>query len=139
MSQASFAPRVQPPYYAVIFTSQRRMGEADSPGYAEAAERMAALADGQPGYLGAESARDAQGLGLTVSYWRSLEDIRAWRQHSEHAATRDQGRSHWYRHYELRIAKVERSYGWDEADGVADPGTGAAAEPTIAAFSAGRD
>lgn len=115
-----FAARLQPPYYAVIFTSQRTPGHA---GYGAAAAQMAALAAQQPGYLGAESARDSGGLGLTVSYWRSMEDIAAWRRQLEHAATRDQGRAQWYSHYELRVARVERAYGWDRQDnGAADPG-----------------
>jgi heme-degrading monooxygenase HmoA len=115
-----FAGRPEPPYYAVIFTNQRRPGDQ---GYAEAAQRMVALAAEQPGYLGAESARGEDGLGITVSYWRSLADIAAWRRQAEHAATRELGRSHWYSHYELRVARVERAYGWDRDDHSAgDPG-----------------
>ena len=106
------------PYYAVIFTSQRNSVEL---GYAETAERMVELAAQQPGYLGVESVRGADGLGLTVSYWRSLLDIAAWRRQGEHEQARDQGRADWYLHYALRIAKVERAYGWDAADGSADP------------------
>lgn len=119
-TDSRFAPRPQPPYYAVIFTSQRTPGEA---GYGEMARRMGELAAQQPGYLGVESARDGEGLGITVSYWRSLEDIKAWRAVAEHQAAREQGRAHWYRHYELRVAKVERAYGWDALeDGPSDPG-----------------
>jgi heme-degrading monooxygenase HmoA len=118
------AARPQPPYYAVIFTSQRN---AEDGGYGDAAERMAALAAQQPGYLGVESVRGADGLGITVSYWRGLDDIQAWRRVTEHAAVRDHGRAHWYEGYALRIAKVERAYGWELAsDGPADPmGAGA--------------
>lgn len=113
-----FAPRPEPPYYAVIFTSQRT--GVDS-GYGDMAERMVEMAARQPGYLGVESTRDDSGLGITVSYWRSLEDIAAWRQVLAHAAARDLGRAQWYAHYELRVAKVERAYGWDVTDGAADP------------------
>lgn len=116
-----FAPRPEPPYYAVIFTAQRSDGDH---GYAEAAARMAELAAQQRGYLGVESTRDAAGLGITVSYWRSLDDIAAWRRQVEHAAARGQGRAQWYSHYELRVARVERAYGWDRADGTR-PGDGA--------------
>lgn len=122
MTATGFAPRPQPPYYAVIFTSQR---SAVAAGYGETAERMVELAARQPGYLGVESARGADGLGITVSYWRSLEDIKAWRVETEHRAAREQGRATWYTHYELRIAKVERAYGWDAAAGTpGDPGLG---------------
>jgi heme-degrading monooxygenase HmoA len=111
-----FAPRPQPPYFAVIFTSRRT---AVDEGYGPTAERMMELAAQQPGYLGVESARGADGLGITVSYWRALEDIAAWRRQLEHADARDAGRARWYTHYELRIARVERAYGWDAADGPA--------------------
>ena len=108
----------QPPYYAVIFTSQRTQVED---GYGDMAQRMVALAAEQPGYLGVESTRGGDGLGITVSYWRSAEDIAAWRRHAEHRIARDTGRSDWYAHYTLRVAKVERAYAWTRADGSQDP------------------
>jgi heme-degrading monooxygenase HmoA len=109
-----FAPRPEPPYYAVIFTAQRAEGDH---GYDETATRMAELAAQQPGYLGVESTRDEAGLGITVSYWRTMEDLMAWRRQLEHTAARNNGRAQWYTHYELRVARVERAYGWDRADG----------------------
>jgi heme-degrading monooxygenase HmoA len=121
MSFPGFAPRPAPPYYAVIFTGQRT---ADELGYGETADRMVELASQQPGYLGVESARGDDGLGITVSYWRSLEDIAAWRRQLEHTAARNDGRAQWYTHYELRIAKVERAYGWDRGGGDRGPGDG---------------
>lgn len=108
----------EPPYHAVIFTSQRTAVDG---GYGDMAERMVALAAGQPGYLGMESARGEDGLGITVSYWRSVDDIAAWRRHAEHKIARDTGRSDWYEHYTLRVAKVERAYAWARDDGPQDP------------------
>ena len=108
MSDAAFASTPAPPYYAVIFASRRRDGDH---GYGLTADRMVELAAQQPGYLGIETCRDAEGFGITVSYWRSEEDIRAWKRNAEHALAREQGRRQWYEHYELRVAKVERAYG----------------------------
>jgi heme-degrading monooxygenase HmoA len=88
---------------------------------------MVALAARQAGYLGAESARGADGLSITVSYWTDEAAIAAWRAELRHQAARDTGRLRWYRHYELRVARVERAYGWDEQDGPADPLAGAGA------------
>jgi heme-degrading monooxygenase HmoA len=105
---AGFARTPAPPYYAVIFTSQR--ADAD-PEYALMAQAMHALALSQAGCLGAESARDEQGLGITVSYWQSEDHIRAWKHHAEHEVARRLGRERWYAHYELRVARVERAYG----------------------------
>jgi len=108
MSKARFANLPKPPYYAVIFSSQRNgQGEAD---YEAAATRMFEVVQQQPGFLGAESTRDAEGFGITVAYFDSEENIRRWRNHSEHAATRERGKREWYEHFEVRVAKVERAY-----------------------------
>jgi heme-degrading monooxygenase HmoA len=103
----------EPPYYAVIFTSVR--ADDDPAGYAAAAERMVELAREQPGFLGIESARGADGLGITVSYWTSEAAIRAWREQAEHRLAQEQGRRMWYAEYELRVARVERAYGKRES------------------------
>lgn len=102
-----FAATPPPPYYAAIFTSQRT--DADAAGYADMAQRMMALAAAQPGYLGVEASRDAEGLGITVSYWESLESIAAWRRHAEHLEAQARGRREWYARFELRVARVERA------------------------------
>lgn len=94
-----------PPYYAVIFTSTRT---EDDHGYGAMAERMVALAAQQPGFLGAESARNE--VGITVSYWKDLESIRAWKANAEHLEAQRLGHAQWYSAFTTRIAKVERDY-----------------------------
>lgn len=111
-----FSKLPKPPYYAVMFSSQRRDGDN---GYGATSDRMVELARQQPGFLGVESARDADGFGITVAYWESEEAIKAWRMQAEHAAARERGRGDWYRHFEIRVARVERAYGWDQATGYA--------------------
>ena len=103
-------PDLQPPYYAVIFTSRRRAEHTDD-GYAEMAERMVELAATQSGFLGIESARGEDGLGITVSYWRSEQDIAAWKANAEHLVAQRLGREKWYESFQLRVARVERAYG----------------------------
>jgi heme-degrading monooxygenase HmoA len=104
--QAAFATTPEPPYYAVIFTSRRT--DVDD-GYGAMGDRMIELAAQQPGFLGIESVRDPGGLGITVSYWSSLEGIAAWRAHAEHRVAQASGRKKWYAHFELRVARVERA------------------------------
>ena len=99
------------PYVAVIFTNQR--SEADPDGYAEMAARMGELARGQPGYLGIENARGSDGIGITVSYWASADEARAWKQVAEHLAAQSAGRDRWYDRYHLRVATVTREYQWE--------------------------
>lgn len=118
MSSSGFAKTPRPPYYAVIFTSQRR-NDGDN-GYAAAADRMVELAATMPGFLGVESTRGSDGLGITVSYWKDEASIRNWRENAEHTATRRRGREEWYENFELRVAKVERAYGTTERNSKAE-------------------
>jgi len=106
-AQDPIARTPEPPYYAVIFTSQRTPGDQ---GYAAMATRMVELAAGMPGYLGAESVRAADGSGITVSYWKDEASIAHWKQHGEHLDAQHQGQSSWYARYSVRVARVERAY-----------------------------
>lgn len=102
------APRFDPPYTAVVFTSVRTCGDH---GYAQMADRMDALAAQQPGYLGIDSSRDpVTGLGITVSYWSDHDSAAAWKAVSEHERAQAMGRERWYSEYVVRIATVERDY-----------------------------
>jgi heme-degrading monooxygenase HmoA len=86
---SGIAKTPEPPYYAVIFASQRT---EDDRGYGIMADKMAELACQQEGFLGMETARD-EGLGITVSYWKSLEAIKNWKDHSAHKVAQDRGKT----------------------------------------------
>lgn len=96
------------PYYCVIFTSERTAVEE---GYDSMSERMVVLAKIQPGFLGVESAREE--VGITISYWKSLEAIKEWKFQTEHSVAREKGKSTWYKKFKVRICKVERDYGFE--------------------------
>ena len=101
---SGIAKTPEPPYYAVIFASQRTEGDS---GYGKMSEKMVELASQQKGFLGVESARD-ESLGITVSYWDSLESIKAWKENSAHSAAQDKGKAEWYQNFSLRVCRVER-------------------------------
>ena len=98
-----------PPYYAVIFTNLRTEVDSD---YDDTAKRMADLAEQQPGFLGVESARNE--IGITVSYWESLEAIKNWKNNAEHLIAQQKGKDIFYKNYKTRIAKVERDYDFEK-------------------------
>lgn len=102
----------EPPYYAVIFTSNRNTDESETSDqdYANTAHRMVELAAQEEGFLGVESARE--GLGITVSYWSNLESIKHWKSHTEHLIAQEKGQKQWYSSYKTRICFVERDYGF---------------------------
>ena len=91
---------LQPPYYAVIFST---LLNENTDGYLETAERMEELAKQQPGYLGMESARNE--IGITVSYWESLDAIVQWKNNIEHTEARELGRGKWYKKYQYAFVK----------------------------------
>jgi heme-degrading monooxygenase HmoA len=99
------------PYYAVIFTSTKVPGDD---GYAQMAQYMENLAKKQPGFLGVESAREE--IGITVSYWESLEAIHNWKQHTDHLLAQRKGISWWYDNYTARICLVEREYHFQKGE-----------------------
>jgi heme-degrading monooxygenase HmoA len=96
-------------YYAVIFTSKR---SEILDGYADMSKYMLELAAQQPGFLGVESAREE--IGITISYWKTKEDILQWKQHSEHALAQKQGKERWYTYFKVRICLVEREYSFEK-------------------------
>lgn len=106
---SSFSALSKPPYYAVIFSSQRVKDNGEE--YENMAAKMLELVEKQVGFLGFESARDPNGFGITVSYWASQEAISAWKDQIDHITAQKMGKSDWYTNYQVRVAKVERSYG----------------------------
>lgn len=108
MTRVSIASTPDPPYTSVVFTSLRTDGDH---GYARMADRMDELAREQPGYLGIEAARDADGFGITVSYWADDAAAAAWKQVAEHLVAQERGQQTWYADYRVRVATVTRAYG----------------------------
>ena len=104
---SDYAATPEPPYYAVIFTSTRTEGDW---GYGETAALLEELAREVPGFLGMESARGADGFGITVCYWATEAAIEEWKCHIDHQAAQARGRREWYSHYQIRVAEVTRSY-----------------------------
>ena len=100
---SKFAKTPEPPYYAVIFTTVK---SENLEGYAEMNARMFELAQKQKGYIGIESAKAE--IGLSVTYWETLEDIANWRNHAEHKLAQEKGYSTWYQAFATRICRVER-------------------------------
>ncbi len=92
-------------YYAVIFTSTQN---ENIEGYDEMADKMETLVKQQKGFLGMDSAKN--NVGITISYWESLDAIKNWKQNSEHLTAQLKGRQYWYKWYHVRICKVEQEY-----------------------------
>ena len=93
-------------YYAVIFTSKQ---SDNTDGYAEMAQEMNAFVKKQKGFIAFESVREGKN-GITVSYWESMEDIRAWSMNERHAEAKKGGKEKWYDSFSVKICEVKREY-----------------------------
>ncbi len=71
---------------------------------------MLILAQQQPGFPGMEGARNE--TGITISYWKSLEAIKAWKENEQHLVAQHKGKTEWYQHYKTGMYKVERDYSY---------------------------
>ncbi len=91
-------------YFALISTTQRTMSDENM--YQITADRIITLAQQQTGFLGVEAVQGDDGIGITVSYWRSLDAIRNWRSNFEHLVAEQMGRKEFYEWYHVRVAKI---------------------------------
>lgn len=118
MPPAHFADLPDGPCWAVVFTSQRTPGDR---GYGATNDRMVDLVTGRPGFLGMESVRGEDGFGITVAYFETVEALAAWKADAEHREAQRRGRLEWYERYEVRVARVERAYGFRRAPAPVSP------------------
>jgi heme-degrading monooxygenase HmoA len=55
-----------------------------------------------------------EGKLLSLSFWRDMEAVAAWRANLEHRKAQARGRREVFRDYRLRVAEIVRDYGKDE-------------------------
>jgi heme-degrading monooxygenase HmoA len=101
------------PYCAGVVTSIN--ADVDHTALVERYARLVQRASTYDGYLGIEGARNSDGTGVAVVYWKDLDSIEAWAKDPEHQVAKRKGREIWYSHYMIRISKVERAYGRPDA------------------------
>lgn len=93
------------PYYAVIFTSLLHLPDEE---YHGLDEKLILEAKKMDGFIGMDSARSL--LGISVSYWKTLEDIQIWSQNTQHIFAKEKGKKLWYESYNVKICKIEKEY-----------------------------
>ena len=72
-------------------------------------KKVSELVEKYDGFMGMHSARDENGYGITVCYWKSEDSINAWRNDLEHQTAQAKGKTGWYSEYTIQIAEVKRS------------------------------
>ncbi len=92
--------------YAVIFKAKSNTLDNE---YITMANRMRELAIEKYGCTDFISVSEND-IELTISYWKSEEDIKEWKKDTEHIIAQELGQSKWYDSYTIQIAKVVREY-----------------------------
>jgi len=92
--------------YAVIFRAE--INELDSR-YSDMASRMRDLAINKYGCT--EFISVTEGMQeIAISYWQDREQIKKWKQDSEHLVAQELGQSIWYKSYKVQIVEILREY-----------------------------
>ena len=84
--------------------------EADRVAYDALNERMFQLVQTMPGFIAADGYTASEGEDIGVIRFDSLEALRNWREHPEHAAAQQRGKSEFYASYTVEVCEVVRAY-----------------------------
>ena len=93
--------------YAVIFRAE--INELNEQ-YTAMAERLRERAIEQYGCIEFISFTEGD-IEIAVSYWPSLDYIKAWKNDSEHQKAQQLGKNKWYKSYRVEIAEIKKGYG----------------------------
>jgi heme-degrading monooxygenase HmoA len=93
-------------YYAVIFTAKK---SNNTEGYQEKVAEMAEFVKTQKGFISMDGLSENKNE-ITVSYWKTMDDIRAWSMNERHAEAKKGGKEKWYDSFSVRICEVKREY-----------------------------
>jgi heme-degrading monooxygenase HmoA len=84
--------------------------DADVAAYEKLNAEMYAIVSGMPGFLGADGYKSESGDEVGIVRFETLEALRAWRDHPDHAVTRERGRTEFYASYRVEIYEQVRAY-----------------------------
>ena len=92
--------------YAVIFRAEIDQFEE---GYTTVARKLRSIALNEYGCTEFVALTEGS-QEVAISYWSSLEQIKAWKQHPEHLKAQRLGKSKWYQSYQVQIVEILREY-----------------------------
>jgi len=93
--------------YAVIFKAKTKKLDKE---YFSMAKKMRDLAINEYGCIEFTAVTESSDE-IAISYWDSLEQIKEWKQNSEHLVAQELGKSKWYEDYTVEIVEVLSMYG----------------------------
>ena len=101
--------------FLVVFRNRKR-ADIDYAAYEAEAERMLALAQAQPGYLGFKSYTADDGEVIALSEWANEAAAQAWGRVAEHRMVQTRGRTEFYESYTLFACPEPRVHHFQRKD-----------------------
>lgn len=92
--------------YAVIFRAE--VAQLDD-AYSEMAARLRERAISEFGCLEFTACTEGD-AEIAISYWPTLEHIKAWKADPLHREAQALGRERWYRAYQVQVVEVVKAY-----------------------------
>lgn len=103
----------------IVFRSKLRPGVDPSP-LEPVGARMYELASSMPGFISYKDFAAADGEGVSIVEFESLEALEAWRRHPEHVEAQRLGRDRFFAEYQIQVCTPVRSYRFPEPGPLAD-------------------
>jgi heme-degrading monooxygenase HmoA len=102
-----------------VFRARLRadLSEAQMARLGQMSERMAVLAAQMPGFISYKDFAAGDGEGLTLVEFASEATLKAWRNHPEHQAAQEQGRSEFFSDYQIQVCTPQRAYRFVAGEG----------------------
>ena len=94
----------------VVLIRTKVRPEADRPAYTTLNELMFELVQSMPGFVAADRYASSDGDEVGVIRFTTLEALRAWREHPDHLAAQQRGKSEFYASYTIEVCEVVRAY-----------------------------
>ena len=92
--------------YAVIFKAEINIIDN---AYLDTATHMRELALSKYGCVEFTSSTEGN-KEIAISYWNNKEDIKAWKEDSEHKKAQALGKNKWYKSYTVQIVEILHEY-----------------------------
>ena len=71
-------------------------------------ERMYALVSAMPGFIGVKDFQASDGEAVSIAEFDTLEHMTAWREHPEHKAAQERGRTEFFKEYSTQVCTLVR-------------------------------
>lgn len=95
----------------VVIVFRSRLREGIDPGPLEPiGMQMYELASSMPGFISYKDFAAADGEGVSLVEFESLETLHAWRHHPEHLEAQRLGREKYFSEYQIQVCTPVRAY-----------------------------